>query len=75
MKKVEFEEKTLTKRQLERQDFVDNEIFELLQRIFPAHKRLAWDIEMVGGVRDAIENEAVERRMITRQRFYPYIKI
>ena len=72
---IRFEEimKTLTKQQLERQDFVDNEIFELIQKFFPTDKQLEWNIEIIGGVRDAIENQLVERKIISKKQFYPYL--
>ena len=40
--------KTLTRKELDRQDFVDNEIFELIQNLLPAGRKLKWDIEMIG---------------------------
>ena len=36
----------LTEKQIKRQDFVDNEIFELIQRLAPSAK-IDWDIEMI----------------------------
>ena len=39
MKKV-----NLTKQELERQDFVDNQIFELIQKLLPASAQIDWDI-------------------------------
>jgi len=65
--------RTLTKQQLERQDFVDNEIFELIQKFFPDGKQLEWNIEIIGEVRDAIENQLVEREIISKKQFYPYL--
>ena len=44
----------LTKKQIERQDFVDNQIFELIQKLLPSSKQIDWDIEAIGAVRDAI---------------------
>jgi len=46
--------KTLTRKELDRQDFVDNEIFELIQKLLPAGRKLKWGIEMIGFVRDAM---------------------
>ena len=67
--------KTLTKQQLERQDFVDNEIFGLIQKLLPPTKQIKWDIEIIGAVRDAIQNQIVKRIHTDKRRFYPYFKI
>ena len=64
--------KMLTKQKLEKQDFVDNEIFELIQKLVP--KRLEWDIEIIGAVRDVIREQVVNRKKIIKEdQFYPYI--
>jgi len=47
----------LTKQQIERQDFVDNQIFELMQKLISPSKRINWNIEMIGSIRDAIFSE------------------
>ncbi|MCR4264461.1 MAG: hypothetical protein NUV98_07155 [Candidatus Roizmanbacteria bacterium] len=61
----------LTKRQIERQDFVDNEVFELVQRLTPSTK-IKWDIEMIGNVRDAIQMQLVNnQKLMSETRFYP----
>lgn len=65
----------LTKRQIERQDFVDNEIFELIQRLAPSAK-IKWDIEMIGDIRDSIQTQLVGKPMpMSEWWFYPYLKI
>lgn len=62
----------LTKKQIERQDFVDNEIFELLQRIIPSSKKMEWDIEMIAFVRDAIKEQIVDnKKLMSEFEFYP----
>ncbi len=66
--------KTLANEQLERQDFVDNKIFELIQELASSGEHLEWDIEMIGAARDAIENQLVERDIMSEDEFYPYIK-
>jgi tRNA uridine 5-carbamoylmethylation protein Kti12 len=67
--------KTLTKRQIERQDFVDNEIFELLQKFLPPSKTMKWDIEAIGAIRDAIQEQIVDKQKLMGEvQFYPYIK-
>ena len=60
------------KQELQRQDFVDNEVFELLERLAPADAHLQWDIELIGFIRAAIGRQLVERRMIRANQFYPY---
>lgn len=64
-----------TKKQIERQDFVDNEIFELLQRLAPSVK-IKWDIEMIGNIRDSIRTQLIDKQiLISETKFYPYQKI
>ncbi|MBS3917738.1 MAG: hypothetical protein KG012_02505 [Deltaproteobacteria bacterium] len=66
--------KELTDKQIDRQDFVDNAIFQLVQRVNPTDKNIEWDIEMIGKVRDVIRQWIVERMTITDElTFYPYI--
>ena len=66
----------LTKQQIERQDFVDDNIFELLQKFLPQSKIMKWDIETIGAVRDAIREQIVNKqRIMSEERFYPYLKI
>ena len=66
----------LTKRQIERQDFVDNEIFELIQKFLPLSKQIEWNIEVTAAVRDTIREQIVDKRkLMSEMRFYPYIKI
>ena len=45
---------TLTKKQIERQDFVDNSIFELINDLLPSDKKIDWDIELIANVRETI---------------------
>ena len=67
--------RSLTKKEIKRQDFVDNEIFDLIQKFLPPSKRLEWDIEIIGAVRDVIEKELVDRGLVNEKRFYPFVKI
>lgn len=68
--------KMLTKRQIERQDFVDNKIFEFLQEFLPPSKEMKWDIEVIGAVRDVIQDQIVDKqKAMSAGQFYPYIKI
>ena len=67
--------KTLTRKELDRQDFVDNEIFELIQRLLPADKKLKWDIEIIGSVRDAMQDQIINKQAVSKKQFYPYKRI
>ena len=60
----------LTNQQIKKQDFVDNQIFELLQRISPSIK-IQWDIEMIGNIRDLIQIELIDKKLINKTGFYP----
>ncbi len=62
----------LTNKQIERQDFVDNQIFELMQSFIPSSKKIKWDIEMIASVRDAIQEQIVDNKKIMSEfEFYP----
>lgn len=62
----------LTKKQIERQDFVDNQIFKLIQEILPPQKRISWNIEVIGAIRDAIQKQIVnKKKMMSKIEFYP----
>lgn len=64
----------LTAQQIERQDFVDNAIFDLINKLIPSGKETEWDIEIIGEIRDAIQTKLVERGICSEQEFYPYIE-
>lgn len=64
----------LTNEQLQRQDFVDNAIFDLIQSLIPREEELEWDVEIVANVRDCIGSWVVERKNVCHQMwFYPYL--
>ena len=66
--------KELTDKQIDRQDFVDNAIFQLVQTINPTDRSIEWNIEMIGEIRDVIREWIVERmKMTDEQNFYPYL--
>lgn len=66
----------LTKHQIDRQDFVDNQIFELVQELAGSSKQIEWDVEAIGAVRDAIQKQFVGKgKGVTEKQFYPYFKI
>ena len=65
----------LTKQQIKRQDFADNQVFELIQKLAPSAK-IEWDIEMIGNIRDLIKTQIVyEKKLMSEGKFYPYLKI
>lgn len=64
----------LTKQQIIRQDFVDNQIFELLQTLIPSSKKIDWDIETIGAIRDAVGEKIVDKKFMSEMQFYPYLK-
>ena len=64
----------LTKQQINRQDFVGNQIFELIQKFLPPSKQIDWDIEMIGTIRDAMRKQLVSKqKIINEEQLYPYI--
>ena len=65
----------LIKQQIERQDFVDNAIYDLIQKVNPAEKEIEWNIEMIGEIRDVIKEWLVDKlKIISEQDFYPYFE-
>lgn len=64
----------LTRQQIERQDFVDNAIFDLMNRLIPSDKEMEWDIEAIGKVRDVILAQFEREGICTEMEFYPYIE-
>ena len=61
----------LTKRQISQQDFVDNQIFELIETLLPPSKKIDWNIETIGAIRDAISAQIVSKKLMSEKRFYP----
>lgn len=65
---------TLTDNQIQRQDFVDNAIYNLLREVNSSEKSIEWNIETIGEIREVIRVWFVERLAITDEiSFYPYI--
>lgn len=61
--------------QIDRQDAVDNVIFELIQSIHPSTSGIGWNIEMIGDIRNCLKEWVVDRyEFCDEQSFYPYIK-
>lgn len=65
----------LTKQQIERQDFVDNQIFELIKKLVPYSRKIDWDIETIGAIRHAIGIQIVDKKFMSEKDFYPYLEI
>ena len=65
----------LTKRQINRQDFVDNQMFELIQKLLPPSKQIDWNVEVIGAVRDTIREQIVDKqKIVSEEQFYPYLE-
>jgi predicted membrane GTPase involved in stress response len=64
----------LTDKQIARQDFVDNSIFELLLSLNPTDKKIDWDIEMISRIRESVASLFADREICSEQEFYPYLK-
>ena len=66
----------LTRQQITRQDFVDNQIFELINNLLPLSKQREWNIELIASTRETIRYEIVEKsKTLTEKQFYPFMKI
>lgn len=66
-------EPTLTDKQIKRQDFVDNQIFELIQELNPYQTEIDWNIEMISDIREIIRIWLVEDLKVTDEMsFYAY---
>jgi hypothetical protein len=60
-------------RETERQDCVDNLIFELINAVVPEDVEVDWDIEDIGEIRDVLEGIIVDKlNLMTSYDFYPY---
>jgi hypothetical protein len=65
----------LTDEEIERQDEVDNDCLALLQGLAPFEAVILWDINIIGQVRDMVEDILVNQlKVMTKQEFYPSIK-
>ena len=62
----------LTDDQLKRQDFVDNEIHNLVKRLVPSKRAIEWNIEMIGNIRDTIQHWLIDKyKIVDELEFYP----
>ena len=61
-----------TEDQIRHQDFVDNEIYDLMKRLIPSTREIEWDIEMIADIRDTIRHWLVDRyKIVDELDFYP----
>lgn len=61
-----------TRRNIERQDFVDGAIFELINELLPENKQIDWDIEVIAEVRDSIFSAVSDKvEGLDEFKFYP----
>jgi hypothetical protein len=64
----------LTKKQIDRQDFVDNSIFELLQKLNPTDNIVEWNIEIISEIRDIIRQYLKNKSDdFSEQNYYPFL--
>lgn len=62
----------MNQKDINRQDFVDNQIYTLINDLNPSKDQIEWDIELIGEVRDAIEDILVDKLNICEEyEFYP----
>ena len=60
------------KLKIERWDFIDNSIFELIKTLNPSEKEIKWDIKPISEIRDVVVNLFVnELKLCTENDFYP----
>jgi hypothetical protein len=61
-----------TEDQIKRQDFVDNEIYDLVKRLVPSKREIDWNIEMIADIRDTIQHWLVDQyKIVDELEFYP----
>lgn len=61
--------------QIERQNCVDDGIFNLLKDINPTSIEIEWDMEIIGEIREEIGYWFIERlKICDEMTFYPYIE-
>ena len=62
----------LSEGQLKRQDFVDNQIYDLMKRLIPPTREIEWNIEMIADIRDTIQHWLVDKdKVVDELEFYP----
>ena len=62
----------LSEGQLKRQDFVDNQIYDLVKQLIPSTREIEWNIEMIADIRDTIQYWLVDKyKIVDELGFYP----
>jgi hypothetical protein len=65
----------LTNRQIERKECVDDAIFNLIQDLNPTSVEIEWDMEIIGEIREEIQDWIVERlKLCDEMTFSPYVE-
>lgn len=60
------------KQKLDQQDFVDNSIFELINKLNPSENVIKWDIHLISEIRQVLVDMFVtELKLCTEDEFYP----
>lgn len=62
---------SLSDDQIKRQDFVDNQIYDLVKRLNPSKREIEWDIQMIGDIRDIIQHWLDRYKIVDEMEFYP----
>jgi hypothetical protein len=61
-----------TEDEIKRQDFVDNQIYDLVKRRIPSRREIEWNMEMIGDIRDTIRHWLVDKyKIVDELEFYP----
>ena len=65
----------LTGRQIERKEYVDDAIFNLIQELNPTSIEIEFDMEIIGEIREQIQYWIVERlKLCDEMTFSPYVE-
>lgn len=67
----------MNEEQLQRQDWVDSTIFQMLRDLHPHDggdmEVEGWDIELIGEIRDVVQQWFVDKGICTAREFYPSV--
>ena len=62
----------MTREQINRQDLVDNAIYQMIHDTNPIEEEIPFDIEMIGMIRDTVEKVLIDFNVIkTEAEYYP----
>jgi len=65
-------DREFTRQELDQQDFIDNSIMELINKVNPTDNNITYSGQIVGKVRDAlIEVITKDLELCTERKFYP----